>query len=306
MYKGNPCAMASSHIIEVHHAHAMLDEWCYGWKDEFYQEPVESAELRSAFDLALEGGEFRIQSQESLFPSVLTTDLLTWAQKNGYVIHPYAERMLNAEPPDWARWVTQIAWSVREAIALILKRDAPPEINEVHVGTEPDVWVDTNGDIGSRYDHLKHAGTPSRTDEDFLYEDVMDAIEVGTLPAAKVHGMLSVTPTDFLVWCKDMGLEIPEPLRCLQKPAPGGEVESPAKAPDTSQWLKVKDAAQRYYDKLDGHLTELTLGAAKTMISRRCTDGTIKHDGEGVARRVCPDSLDAFILKVRDKPLAED
>jgi hypothetical protein len=62
------------------------------------------------------------------------------------------------------------------------------------------------------------------------------------------------------------------------------------------RWLTVGGAAA----KLQQDLPWLSESAAKVRVSRACSAGKLTCEGVGAARRIDPESLDAWRLRVRD------
>ncbi len=73
---------------------------------------------------------------------------------------------------------------------------------------------------------------------------------------------------------------------------------------DTSDWLTFTRAAKRLMDGSTGLVT--TLAAAKGKITRACDKDELMHEGKGRARRICPDSVDAYAKRLRDADLDSD
>ena len=68
-------------------------------------------------------------------------------------------------------------------------------------------------------------------------------------------------------------------------------------------WLKVSEAAKRLCDQIDN---TISFTSAKARVSKACNTGILTCKGKGIQRRIEPDSLDSFILKIRNKALEED
>lgn len=80
----------------------------------------------------------------------------------------------------------------------------------------------------------------------------------------------------------------------VSQPAP------PPEPPAAPNWITVGEAARRHLADVD----DLTLGTAKTKISRAASAGHIATNGEkGNARRLESDSVDAWRLAEREKEL---
>ncbi len=95
----------------------------------------------------------------------------------------------------------------------------------------------------------------------------------------------------FRAWCRMRGY-------VMHGEAP--HVTGNANVRPKAGWLTTSDAARRLCQQMDN---TMTFEAAKTRISKACSKGIVSSEGGGRDRRINPQSLDAYILKCRNKGL---